>query len=264
MAEDLQIRIHGDASSPTLVYFPGLHGDWTLIGSFREALRGRVRFVEFIYPRTLTWSLDEYAEAIEKALEANQVASGWLLGESFGSQIVWPLLHRGRFRVEGIVLAGGFARHPIGWGVRLAEKVAGSIPLRMITWILFSYAKLARLRFWRSPQTMAGVQEFIARRTELDRRAAVHRLHLIAQNDPCSIAQNARVPVFGVTGLFDPIVQWWWVRPWLRKNCPTLRGYRIFLGADHNVLGTAPKKAAEQVVAWMAARFAGASTNANV
>jgi hypothetical protein len=155
------------------------------------------------------------------------------------------------------VLAGGFARHPIGWGVRLAERIAGSIPLRLVTWILFSYAKLARLRFRRLSQTLAGVREFIARRTELDRQAAVHRLRLIAQNDPCSTAQDARVPIFGLTGLFDPIVQWWWVRPWLRKNCASLRDYRIFWGADHNVLGTASKRAAEQVVAWMAERSRG-------
>jgi pimeloyl-ACP methyl ester carboxylesterase len=223
-----------------------------------------VRFVEFTYPRTLTWSLDKHAEAIEKALEANQIASGWLLGESFGSQIVWPILERNRFRVEGIILAGGFARHPIGWGVLLAEKIAGSIPLRLVTWVLFSYAKIARLRFRKSPQTLAGVQEFIARRTELDRQAAVHRLRLIAQNDFCFIAQNARVPIFGLTGLFDPVVQWWWVRPWLRKNCASLRDYRIFGGADHNVLGTAPKRAAEQVIAWMAERVPGAPTKTSV
>jgi len=32
MAEELQLRIHGQASLPTLIYLPGLHGDWTLIG----------------------------------------------------------------------------------------------------------------------------------------------------------------------------------------------------------------------------------------
>src|SRR5215471_9437798 len=127
MSEELQIRIHGDASRPTLVYLPGLHGDWTLVGSFREALGGRVRFVEFTYPRTLTWSLEDYARAIEEALAKNGISTGWLLGESYGSQLVWPMLAHGRFRVEGIVLAGGFARHPIGWGVRLAEKIGRGI-----------------------------------------------------------------------------------------------------------------------------------------
>jgi len=53
MAEELQLRIHGEGSLPTLIYLPGLHGDWTLIGGFRQALAGRARFVEVTYPRTL-------------------------------------------------------------------------------------------------------------------------------------------------------------------------------------------------------------------
>ena len=48
----LQTRVYGDPSRRTLIYLPGLHGDWTLVGSFRKALGGRVRFVEITYPRT--------------------------------------------------------------------------------------------------------------------------------------------------------------------------------------------------------------------
>jgi hypothetical protein len=54
MPEELQLRIHGEATLPTLVYLPGLHGDWTLVGGFLRALGGRVRFVEMTYPRSLT------------------------------------------------------------------------------------------------------------------------------------------------------------------------------------------------------------------
>src|SRR5947209_4789033 len=90
MDEPLQIRIHGDAPLPTLVYLPGLHGDWTLVSSFRAAVAGRVRFVEFTYPRTLTWSLDDYAAAVEVALLNHGVQQGWLLAESFSSQVPWP------------------------------------------------------------------------------------------------------------------------------------------------------------------------------
>src|SRR5438876_7314022 len=91
-AEHLQIRIHGDASLPTLIYLPGLHGDWTLVTSFRLAIAGRVRFVEFTYPRTLTWSLDDYAAAVAAELHANGIERGWLLAESFSSQVAWTLI----------------------------------------------------------------------------------------------------------------------------------------------------------------------------
>jgi hypothetical protein len=33
------VRVHGDANRATLVYLPGVHGDWTLVGAFRRALR---------------------------------------------------------------------------------------------------------------------------------------------------------------------------------------------------------------------------------
>src|SRR5215475_4030811 len=99
MTEQLQIRIHGPDSLPTLIYLPGLHGDWTLIGSFRHALGNRVRFVEITYPRTLTWSLDGYAANVERALAEKGITRGWLLGESFSSQVVWPIVTRGRFQI---------------------------------------------------------------------------------------------------------------------------------------------------------------------
>jgi len=280
MAEELQLRIHGDASLPTLIYLPGLHGDWTLIGSFRQALDGRARFVEATYPRTLSWSLDDYAAAIETALEQRGVTGGWLLGESYGSQPLWALVGRAsaqaagdtsnlnhqtglsgasprpapetHFRIEGVILAGGFVQHPMRWAVRLAEKTTGRISNAFFVWVVFSYAKLARFRYRRSAEVLATIDEFVARRAEgMDRRSAQHRLHLIAGNDPRRVAGRTRLPVFGLSGWLDPIVPWPWVRRWLRKNCPGLRDYKVLRGADHNVLSTAPKAAAAQVLRWI-------------
>ena len=129
MEEKLQLRIYGDDSLPTLICLPGLHGDWTFVGGFRKAVSRKSRFVEMTYPRTLDWSLDDYAAAIETALAQNEIDSGWLLGESFGSQPLWAMVGRAssqatkeQFRVEGIILAGGFVKHPLRWAVRLTEK----------------------------------------------------------------------------------------------------------------------------------------------
>ena len=77
------MRVHGDAATPTLVYLPGLHGDWTLIGRFRKTLGNRVRFVEVTYPRTLEWSLEDYATGVEKALVADLVTDD-KRGTAFG------------------------------------------------------------------------------------------------------------------------------------------------------------------------------------
>jgi len=251
MPEELQLRIHGSASLPTLIYLPGLHGDWTLVGGFLQALDGRVRFVEITYPRTLDWSLDDYAAAIETALAENGIMSGWLLGESFGSQPLWALVTRRKFAAQGVILAGGFVKHPMRWAVRLAERLTGRMSNALFIWIIFSYAKIARFRYRNSPGVLARIDEFIARRTDLDRRAAQHRLHLIAGFDPRPIGRQTRLPVFGLSGILDPIVPWLFVRRWLKRNCPALRDYKIIEHADHNVLGTAPKRAAKQVLEWM-------------
>jgi pimeloyl-ACP methyl ester carboxylesterase len=101
---------------------------------------------------------------------------------------------------------------------------------------------------------LAHIHEFIARRTEPDREAAVHRLRLISQNDPRFIARQVNLPVYALTGLIDPVVPWWRVRRWLKQNCPSLREYKIMRSADHNVLGTAPQASADQVLRWMNAK----------
>jgi pimeloyl-ACP methyl ester carboxylesterase len=250
--DKLELRIYGDESLPTLIYLPGLHGDWTLIGSFRRALGGRVRFVEATYPDTLTWSLEEYAAGVETALAARRIGRGWLLGESFSSQVVWPLVARGRLHVDGVILAGGFVRHPMRWVVPMAGRITAGIPLPWLRGVFAGYARLARFRFRHSPETRAGVKEFISRWTELHRQAAAHRLRLIAQNDPSAIARQVKLPVYALTGGIDPIVPWYRVRRWLKRNCPGLRECKVIWPADHNVLSTAAQAAADQVVRWMA------------
>jgi hypothetical protein len=98
---------------------------------------------------------------------------------------------------------------------------------------------------------LGSIEEFIARRTELDRQAAVHRLHLIAGSDPGPIACAASLPVFALSGGLDPIVPWFFVRRWLRGYCPVLREFKIIWSADHNVLSTAANAAADQIVGWI-------------
>jgi pimeloyl-ACP methyl ester carboxylesterase len=251
MEECLQLRLYGDASLPALIYLPGLHGDWTLIGGFRQAVAGKVQFVEMTYPRSLNWSLDNYAAAVEAGLAQNGISRGWLLGESFGSQVLWAMAARGKFPAQGLILAGGFVRHPMRRMMRLMEIITGRISKKLFVRIIFGYAKIARFRYRHSPAVVATLDEFVSRRTEFDRRAAQHRLHLVAENDPSSIARNVTVPVFGLTGVLDPIVPWLRVRRWLRKNCPALRDFQIVRRADHNVLSTAPVESARRILNWI-------------
>jgi pimeloyl-ACP methyl ester carboxylesterase len=252
ITDELQLRVHGKVSSPTLVYLPGLHGDWTLIGGFRKAISDKVRFVEFTYPRTLTWSLDDYAAAIESALARNGISGGWLLGESYGSQVLWAMVRRGKFTAQGAILAGGFVKHPLRWAMRLAGKLTGRISDALVVRFIFAYTTIARFRYRHSPEMLASIDEYVSRRTGTDYQAAQHRLRLIAENDPRPIASQTPLPVFGLTGVSDPIVPWPWVRCWLGRNCPALRDYRIIWSGNHNVLSTTPREATQQVLKWMA------------
>ncbi len=301
MTDDLKMRVHGDASLPTLVYLPGMHGDWTLVSSFRAAIAGRVRFVEFSYPRTATWSLDDYARGIEGMLRAKRIERGWLLGESFGSLPAWQVVKRflnrpgaqyesrptpspsqegsqrsdalGQvpsltglgvafsgseigepvgFQTQGLILAGGFVRHPVIWAVRMAGRVSSAIPMSCVKLFCVIYARYARFRHKRAPETLASIGEFVANRTmEADRQAIVRRYTLIVENDLRLVARQTHFPVFYLAGLVDPLVPWCYVRLWLRNNCPGYRGGKTMWRADHNVLGTAPGASAELIWQWM-------------
>lgn len=246
----IRIRVH-EGASPTLVYLPGLHGDWGLIGSFRRALAGRVRFVELGYPDA-PCSLEDLAAGVESALAANGVRSGVLLGQSFGSQVAWTLLARG-FRADGLILAGGFVRHPTPWGARLMRplldgpwSVALRPPYRAMTWLGGALSR-------RDPESARELAAFAAGRGAEQWKAAAWRLRLVAENDPRAAARATKVPVWYLGGAIDALVPWPWVVKWLERECPGYRGKVVIAGADHNVLGSAPKESADAVLNWLGA-----------
>ncbi len=260
MSEQLQIRVHGGPALPTLVYLPGIHGDWTLARCFKTALADRARWVEFTYPRTLDWTLGDYARAIEQALQENQIARGWLVGESFSSQAAWQLagnfMERGAaagFRVEGIILAGGFVRHPALWEVRLGHCFNRSMPAAARRAILATLGALARARFCREPEALRSVRDFLERRTAIDARAIGHRFRIITENDLRSIARRVALPVYSLTALTDLTVPWPWVSRWLERNCPGYRATKILPFASHNVLCSAAQASADQIMEWVTA-----------
>jgi pimeloyl-ACP methyl ester carboxylesterase len=231
-----------------------VHGDWTLAGSFREALAGKVRLVSFAYPRTTTWSLARHASEVIAALNVNGITRGWMLGESFGSQVVWACLQNAGagagFDIQGVILAGGFARHPSRAMVRAGLALTGCESLmKMFFWI---YPRFAMFRHRRAPAVKADIPQFMARRKRPgDLDALRHRIRLVLDNDPRETARSVKPPVYCLSGMVDPIVPWPLVNRWFRRRCPSFRAVKIILNADHNVLGTAPHPAARQVLQWM-------------
>ena len=256
------IRIHGDPSLPTIIYCPGMHGDWTLAAALREELAGAVCFVEFCYPLQHI-SLPEYASQIIESLSRAGIASGWLLGESFGSQVVWAILEKlyisepksgPRFQPCGVILAGGFVRYPFPFAVRWVAARHRRMRMKNIERTVGTYARWVKTMRRDSKTTQAAMDEFLANRLRPgDRDIIEGRYDLIAANDPRDIARKTTLPVYQLTGFWDVIVPWppvWW---WLRRNCPGYRGCRIIWGAEHNVLGIQPQESARQLLEWIGA-----------
>ena len=249
MNDSLEIRIHGETPRPTVIYFPGLHGDWTLCGRFRRKMLERVRWVEFVYPKNTTWTLADHAVAAARLLKENNITTGWLLGESFGSQVMWAFLQGDgkNFARNGIILAGGFVRYPYLPLVKLARFLCLLVPV----WFWHFFLKL---HVWYSRRyramTERDAEEMLQRQWDAHRETYRHRLTLIIGNDPREVAGKIAGPLYHLSGRIDPIVPWQPVRNWLRRNCPGYVASKILPG-DHNVLGSQPEASAEQIWEWM-------------
>ena len=251
--EEIQIRVHGPAVGPTVVYLPGLHGDWTLAASLRAVLATKLRFVEFTYPRTLNWPLDEYAAAVLGALRSANIQEAWVLAESYSSQVLWNMVDQiqqgaSAFRIQGLILAGGFIRYPAPWLLGPVKRVLGSLSPRNWRMLFRIYAAYSGFRHRRAPESKQAVAEFIARRTPRDMQAMLHRLDLVAASNPGEIARSVTFPVYALSGVIDPIVPWWHTFPAFRRGCPALRATKLIWPADHNVLGTEPHRSAEFIL----------------
>jgi pimeloyl-ACP methyl ester carboxylesterase len=255
---ELQIRIDGEATSPTLIYLPGLHGDWTLLPGFRELAKTKFRLVQFTYPRTVTWSLDDYAQAVDQQLKTAGIRSGWILAESFSSQVAWAWLKRTKdrssdFTFDGIILAGGFVRYPAPVSLAAARLFFAATPWWLWRQLFNAYLAYSGFRHRNAGPAGNCAREFIARRTPQDIHAMQARLKLIASADFREIARKVTGPIFQLAGIIDPVVPPALVARWLRRNCPTFRGTRVIWPADHNVLGTEPAQALAQIEHWISA-----------
>lgn len=240
--------VRGAAGLPTLVYLPGLHGDWSLTGPFGAALGDSVRWVRTAYGRSTSDDLPAMARSVLEALGAAGIDGGWLLAESFGSQVAWSLLgelrERPGFRVDGVILAGGFVRYPWPWLVGSAhagaDRISGGLSLLVAAGI-----RWARFHYGKTPEGRAAVEAFASHRREPgDAAAMTHRMRLIRDHDPRPVARAFRGPVWSLAGRWDLLVPMPWVHRWLRRECPGFRGAVTLGGCDHVVLASRPARAA--------------------
>src|SRR6185436_7269760 len=162
--------------------------------------------------------------------------------ESFSSQVGWAMIQRfldgtGSLRLEGLILAGGFVRHPWPWGVSLAHSASRMIPAWLLGGLCKAYGRSACRRCKADSETATEIADFVRRRLDVgDRSAVTSRYRLISSADFRPIARRTTLPVFHLSGNLDPIVPWWLVRRWLADNCPGFRESRILPRTGHNHL----------------------------
>lgn len=253
------MSVAGAPTGPVLVYLPGVHGDDTLLGAFRARVGEDLRLVAFSYPTSTAVTLPDLAAGAWSQLRSLTDQPVWLLAESFGSQVAWAMLSQAQsapdtaLPVRGVILAGGFVRHPWPWAVATVRWLLGSLSPRVIRVFFRIYPWWALLAYRNAPEILTAMPEFVARRREpADQAALLHRLLLIQLADLREIARETRLPVYQLSGFWDPVAPWPWVRSWLRRHCPGWRETAVVTGADHVVLGTGTASAVAAVRRWLA------------
>jgi hypothetical protein len=260
-AERVSVEITGSGDGPPWVIVPGMHGDRSLHGEFRELCGRRAVVVSLAYPRTIRWSLDDYAVGCIAALGERGIRSGWLVAESFGSQVAWAMAAASRpgagFEILGLVLAGGFVNYPYKRNLALGRRLFSlcgegdrySVGARIF---MSGYGAYAWVRHRGSGPGRAAVAEFLhERRIAGDVAAARRRLELIEGADFESVAREFRRPVWQMSGLWDPVVPWGPVGSWLERECPGYRGRALARLSDHTVLFSAAAWSARTAGVWI-------------
>lgn len=242
------VQIQGTPDLPTLVYLPGMHGHWSFAHALRKKLEGKVRLVELAYPSVITWTVQDYARSVQQALAGAGVTRAWLLAESFGSQIAWELsVPKDGFVWDGLILDGGFIRHPLPWGARFLAWA-----LRRAPKTTGGFLGLVAVPFMR--KIMKDVPMEDRKRFPFNNRnraSMIARLYLIATHDPRPLARRTSIPVYAIAGFWDILVPFPLVFRWLRKNCLALSDSRILWSADHATIMSSPEPTANLVQKWM-------------
>jgi len=96
------------------------------------------------------------------------------------------------------------------------------------------------------------LREFVKQRTLVsDRQAITARLPADCGKTTCALSPrppDCPSSISAAPSTPSCVVA---VRRWLRRHCPGYRTSRIFWRAGHNVLLSAPRDSAEQILAWM-------------
>lgn len=250
-ASGLVHQISGARDCPTIVYLPGVHGDWTPHERARPMLSREAHFIETAYPRLPHWALDDFSDALEDLLKRLGIESAHLVGESFGSLVAWQFGLTRPERVRSLVLVGGFAQAPRFGVAAAAGRTLQLLPTFLLEAGIDMYVALKNTRG--ELRCASGQGAYPVTRTDRGRRATANRMAIIQRSDFRGKLTEIRFPVRYLGGARDVVVP-------VRREIATLRrelsaecGFqsRIVSGAPHPMIASHPDSTVQQILRWV-------------
>lgn len=255
---NVQIEVHETSTKENvIIILPGLHGDCSHLTSFlQEFNTSQVITVKYLSSKRNKNTIEEYADSLFCALSIINAREGFIIAESFGSQVAWRFLELLKkntapftFQVKALILAGGFLSHPFPRLVRLFSYLYGKA---RVSWL-----NLAFRAYFGFVSKATGAKKlpntFFEERSSLqDQKALISRMELM-QNDFRKIAENIRCNVYLLVGFWDVIAVPWPLNYfYLNKYCPKFEAkWDYCFWGDHAVLYSEPKKSASIIKNWI-------------
>lgn len=253
-AERLVYQRTGPSDGVPLLWLPGVHGCWTPLERARPLFEGSLQLIEVAYPLFDHWSLEHYAAALENLLDALELESVHLVGESFGSLVAWQFGLSRAARVRSHVLVGGFCQAP-----RLRVAATAGLGLSLVWSPAFDSVVDAYVA-WKGTRGEAraappGVRPYPAVRGARGQRATANRMRLIQQSDFRQHLADVRFAVRYVGGAADRVVPVEREISTLAHRLPAASGFESELieRAPHAIIASHPKETAERIGHWVRA-----------
>lgn len=243
----------GKEDSPPVVYLPGVHGDWTPLARARSLLNAEVRLVEAAYPRLSHWKLEDFARALEELLDALELESAHLVGESFGSLVAWEFGVSRPERVRSLLLVGGFSQPPPFGGAAIARHALSLMPTVLLEAGVDLYVAHQNWRGQHRLPPAEGARPYAAVRTSRGRRATANRMQIIQRTDFRPHLPRVAFPVRYIGGEKDRLVS-------VRREVGTLESHlspacdfqsRVLPAAPHMIIASHPEQTAAQIKSWV-------------
>ena len=250
-AEELVHQESGDRQATPVLYLPGVHGDWTPQLAARPLLSREFRFIETAYPRIETWSIEDFARALKRLLDDLGIESAHIVGESFGSLVMWQFGLANPERVRSFTLVGGFCRPPRFRVAAAASAALKSMPTSVLESIIDRY--VARRSALGEERESFDIGAYPAARTLQGRRATANRMSIIQASDFTVRLKEIESPVRYLGGANDIVVP-------VRREIATLLAHlpphcdfrsELVAGAPHAMIPSHAQEIVDHLRRWV-------------